>query len=422
MAEPRENRVKQIATQAVQIYRYLQDHPLMEAEDIAEGLHISRAELYRQLMGLQDDPRIYRRGRYMVLDKGRRLKKAEVEEYLEGIGSRKSGPPPLERILYLYHKLFISTGNGGMDMMEIKSLYRELMDDYGVTPSEAALKRMIYRDLKELNEMGIALQRPYAGQPRYALMNMFLPRLKREQAILMYLSTLLFPDTLMDEAASCVRQQMEKASLNRMASEARSLKKLVCVVGDTLVNPESFGGCLEQLISGMLNRQLVEFQYSKMDGSSSRRALAPLGLICKRGVWYLVASQRNGSNRRTFRVDQISRVRLRKEYYNYPADFDLALYLGSSWGIMNEGAPQKVLIRFAPHVAQRLSIMRYHPSQEIRNWGNDGSIEVSYEVSGFTELTGWLMQWGDAAEVLEPSELRRKMGEAARRLASRYID
>lgn len=420
MAETRQPRVNQIASQAIHIYRHLHDHPLTEIDELIGLLRITRTELYKQLWGLRDDPQICRRGRFQVLDNGRRLRRDEVESYLDEREPRKSGPPPLERILYLYHQLFMSTGSGGMDMEEIKAMYNDLIADYGLSSSEAALRRMIFRDLRLLEEMGIALQRPSSSQPRYALMNLFLPRLKREEAMMMYLSTLLFPDTLMDESASCVRRQMEKASLHRMTAEARILKERVCVIGDALVNPDAFGGCLEQIITGLINNQVVDFEYVKQDGSFSRRILAPLGLVCKRGIWYLIAGKRNGQRRRTFRVDQIRRISARPESFAYPPDFQLSAYLGASWGIMNEGAAEKVLIKFAPHVASRLEIMRYHPSQRIEGQTEDGSLLVSYETSGFTELKGWLMQWGTAAEVLEPVSLRDLIGAEAAEMAALY--
>ncbi|HHW44659.1 MAG TPA: WYL domain-containing protein, partial [Desulfotomaculum sp.] len=39
----------------------------------------------------------------------------------------------------------------------------------------------------------------------------------------------------------------------------------------------------------------------------------------------------------------------------------------------------------------------------------DGSAVVSFAACGLTEMVGWLFQWGDMVEVLEPAWLREEM-------------
>jgi len=51
----------------------------------------------------------------------------------------------------------------------------------------------------------------------------------------------------------------------------------------------------------------------------------------------------------------------------------------------------------------------YHPSQKIEEELPDGSVMVTFEVCGLAELTGWIIQWGDHVEVLEPQELRERV-------------
>ena len=61
---------------------------------------------------------------------------------------------------------------------------------------------------------------------------------------------------------------------------------------------------------------------------ASTRELDPLGLVCKAGVWYLVA--RRADDLRTYRVSRVQSVVLLDEHFERPVDFDLAWYWSES--------------------------------------------------------------------------------------------
>lgn len=111
------------------------------------------------------------------------------------------------------------------------ALYCHIIRESGEEPAaDDSLRRMIYRDIKELEKIHIAVTRPSNGE-RYALMNTHLPKMNKEHSMMMYVSTLLFKDTRLDEATTCVREQMEKVCYNHVASQASSLQNKIRVVG-----------------------------------------------------------------------------------------------------------------------------------------------------------------------------------------------
>ncbi|NSW83355.1 MAG: WYL domain-containing protein [Syntrophothermus sp.] len=61
-----------------------------------------------------------------------------------------------------------------------------------------------------------------------------------------------------------------------------------------------------------------------------------------------------------------------------------------------------------------------HPSQKIEEELSDGSVVVSFEVCGLSEMIAWLLQWGDMAEVLSPDSLRDEVRQAAEKIARVY--
>jgi predicted DNA-binding transcriptional regulator YafY len=55
-------------------------------------------------------------------------------------------------------------------------------------------------------------------------------------------------------------------------------------------------------------------------------------------------------------------------------------------------------------------VNRYHDSQQIKEMP-DGSLEVSFLLSGAQEMIPWLMTWGSTIEPLEPQWLRQALAE-----------
>ncbi|MEO1064414.1 MAG: WYL domain-containing protein [Actinomycetota bacterium] len=78
---------------------------------------------------------------------------------------------------------------------------------------------------------------------------------------------------------------------------------------------------LDPLQRAVLDRRRVELGYRHPRRGSSLRTIEPLGLVTKRGAWYLVAGTEAG--RRTFRLDRISSVDVLDASFEGPEDFDL---------------------------------------------------------------------------------------------------
>ncbi len=76
-------------------------------------------------------------------------------------------------------------------------------------------------------------------------------------------------------------------------------------------------------------------------------------------------------------------------------------------------------MRFAPLVAQNVSEVKWHKTQQTR-FLPDGSLEFQAQVSGLTEIAWWILGYGDQAEVLRPAKLRRIVAQRAKNMAAIY--
>jgi predicted DNA-binding transcriptional regulator YafY len=76
-------------------------------------------------------------------------------------------------------------------------------------------------------------------------------------------------------------------------------------------------------------------------------------------------------------------------------------------------------LRFSPKVAGNVAEVLWHRTQKLTKH-KDGSITFEADVDGLGEISWWVIGYADNVEVLEPKELRKKVGQMAKRTAKIY--
>lgn len=182
---------------------------------------------------------------------------------------------------------------------------------------------------------------------------------------------------------------------------------------------------LAVLSRAVWDEERVEIRYEKRDGEV-RRALDPLGLVLKAGVWYLVALSGRTRSMRTFRVSRVRAVKPLGEPSTRPEDFDLAARWAESSAAFFETWPTfEVRIRvragaiwnlkylLGPGAAEEVVARATEPDA-------DGWREVTLRMESIGMAQHELLRFGGDVEVLEPAELREAMAATAEELATRY--
>lgn len=422
MANSQQSRISSVAAQSVALHNYITRHPGVDEQELMQQLGLPQITLYTFLKGLADDPEVCINGEFQVTRDGRKLNLTEIERCLETRKKTAHPPRQAERLLYLYEHLHSAIPDGGLTLAGLRKRYADLFERSGVeVPSQSALTRMIYRDLASLEAIDIAIDRPGTGSSKYNLRQSYLPKLPAESAAAVYVGMLPLKNTVLDPAISSAAREIEKAFFKRGPHDAAMLRQHIHVVNDTLARPEEQGDVFGRIIRALLDHHPVTVRYIKTTGEVADRVLEPLGMVCKRSVWYLIARRAETGEVRTYRIDQIEQafVHERSEF-TYPAGFSLAGHIGSSWGVYCNDEVQPVRLRFSPEVARRVTNLRYHHSQEIEKIEADGSVILRFTVCGLIELRSWILQWGEQVEVLEPPELRESVISAAQAVIDKY--
>jgi predicted DNA-binding transcriptional regulator YafY len=169
---------------------------------------------------------------------------------------------------------------------------------------------------------------------------------------------------------------------------------------------------------------MLKLHYRRAGDIEARpRKVAPLGLVLKGGIWYLIA-QRDKSFR-TYRVANIRDAEVCDEPFVRPKGFDLALHWAKAAreyeaGVYHERAdvrlsPKGMLLLelLGPHVTEAASRTAGKPDRK-------GWQRCTLPLESFDFGVRELMRLGDEIEVIGPAGLRSQLAATAKRIASAH--
>ncbi len=316
-----------------------------------------------------------------------------------------------------------------IDILNKKSPYggvtiAELKEKCGVS------ERQIYRDLDHIeNELKIGLVRPEKNASRkeglFRLDAGYLPSISPEKATIIFLSLLQQKGSALtgsiNEVKDALVSTLFKYKYSPESLKPDKLQDRIHIVEEELADPVEVGEHFARLIEAIKDSHRIKiWYYVSHSCEETERVVEPYGLICKRQNWYLLGRCLERNDIRVFRVDQVKSVfPYTNEKFEYPRDFSLKDYMANSWGVINDGEARPVRVKFHKSVAHRVKNIIYHPSQQVEELP-DGSVVLSFKICGLAEFRTWVIQWGDAAEVLEPQSLRNDMKAMALSISRLY--
>jgi predicted DNA-binding transcriptional regulator YafY len=294
--------------------------------------------------------------------------------------------------------------------------------------------RTVYRDLAALSAAGVPVfAESGPGGGCRLLEDYRFPLRALDPGEAEALLILGVPDALRDlgldgAVAAAHRQIRVTAGIDRAPASAEAS----AVADGPLVHldmPRWFSGRepvpqLRELATALRRRGRVRFRYARPGGAPAPRAVDPLGLVNKAGIWYLVAV--TASERVTvFRVGNVTDVRLLDEAASRPPGFDLAAFW-ERWSQEFQASRPRlpVKIRAAPPAlaafpevfgdAAREALSSAAPPDED-GW-RELTLSFEHELAAAHRLAGF----GGQVEVLSPAAVREHLLAAAREIVARY--
>ncbi len=164
----------------------------------------------------------------------------------------------------------------------------------------------------------------------------------------------------------------------------------------------------------------VRFSYLDKEGRSSTRTADPYGFIVNAGRIYCVAYDHGRRDMRTFAVDSVSDPELLAKTFIRPQDFNVEAYAAASIsGVLHRDQTSEVRVRFDSRVAKAAVAAQIVAERNVERH-DDGSVEIAYHVADVDELVRWVLGWGAAAEIAEPSDARERIARVTEEIRKKY--
>ncbi len=321
----------------------------------------------------------------------------------------KTDIPRVQRLLYL---IMLLRGRRGYTT-------NELAREMGVS------RRTIFRDLNvlELGHVPYYYDRDSGG---YRISkNYFLPPVNL--TITEALAILLLAGGPKDARRIPLLSEGRRAAVKLESLLPAAMREHL---GDTLKQisispaPTSRHGGLEEtferLAKAITDKNVCRVVYiSFYDRKQMVMTVYPLTLKFITRAWYAVTYWPKSRELRTLKLGRIRTLSVLKRTFKLPKGVKVEKHFADSWRMIPEGEIYKVHVHFSPKVAGNVAEVQWHHSQRVV-WNDDGSMEFHARVDGLGEIAWWILGYGDQAEAISPSPLRKKVAQMALNMAKKY--
>lgn len=294
--------------------------------------------------------------------------------------------------------------------------------------------RTVYRDVEALGASGIPVHADRGPAGGFRLVDGYRTRLTGltdVQAGSLFLAGAPGParDLGLGADLTAAQLKLQAALPAELADRARRIQQRFHLDAPAWFRDADPVPHLAQIAEAVWEQRILSTHYRRWSGAV-HRALWPLGLVLKGGIWYLAAARgaegtETGGAVRTYRVGRFLAVETPGERFERPDGFELAAYWEESARRLEAATRrQTAVVRLSPR-ARRLLPMWFGAAgvRALATAGppdEEGWAVVELAAESGSVAVGDLLRIGADAEVLGPPELRRDLAAAVAELAGRY--
>lgn len=177
--------------------------------------------------------------------------------------------------------------------------------------------------------------------------------------------------------------------------------------------PKDYGAKTEELddvFQAVADLRPLTCRYRRpKDGREERIVVHPYAMVLYKDAIYCVGLHVAKGEVRTFLLDRMRDTECAiSERFELPDQFRIEDYFQGQFGIWHGGEPQRVVIEFDARVREYVETRRIHPSQSLETHP-DGRILLTMTIGDLTEVTTWVLGFGETARVIEPASLRERV-------------
>lgn len=212
-----------------------------------------------------------------------------------------------------------------------------------------------------------------------------------------------------------LEQASRKLAVAASPRTAGRLQERVLIDGERWFRTVPVPPHLARVQDAVWSDRRLRLRYRRTLDRIIERTVEPYGLVCKAGIWYLLA--RIGAQRRVYRVSRIEDAELTDETFERSAGFDLRSAWASQVGRFKETAPERISVKVRVDEGVSAEFTRVVGEQIVDRLGNGVAI-VDFPASH--AVVSLLAAFGGKVEVLEPRALRERLAQLGHQLTKLY--
>ncbi len=173
---------------------------------------------------------------------------------------------------------------------------------------------------------------------------------------------------------------------------------------------------LSTIQNAIWSTKLLKILYRKTD-HTKEAVLNPLGLVCKRSIWYLIAI--NEDIIKTYKVSSIESARLLDQAFIRPKDFDLRSYWHSSTKNFKVSIPKHCFtFKVNPRILHQIKERPFITIQDITE--NEGGVYIKINFDAQWQGVEFAFGYGKDIEIIEPMEAIAEIKKKAEEVIGLY--
>ena len=173
---------------------------------------------------------------------------------------------------------------------------------------------------------------------------------------------------------------------------------------------KSYDELFKDIKSAIINKNIVRFIYFSSNKKETSRKVKPIRLLFKGWDWYVYAFCLSRNDFRYFKLSRIKEFEILPN--TFEDDFD-SIVLKKE---MEYEETVFVKVKFDRKMAFRV----YDEVSSAIEEDEDGNLYATVELPNDYNLYNYIFSYGDAAEVLEPKEIRGKIKNTINIMAKKY--
>jgi len=176
----------------------------------------------------------------------------------------------------------------------------------------------------------------------------------------------------------------------------------------------------QTILESCLRKRRVRFNYfSPAKEEMRERTVDPYHLFNYMGTWHLLGRCHLRDEVRDFALNRISEPKIIDENYELLTNFDFKKYFLSTFGIYKGKSVKEVVLRFSSLKAKWVKDQIWHKDQKVKPL-EDGSLQLSFPVSDFSEVKMEILKHGNEVTVIRPKALRELIKSEAEKIVKIY--